>query len=77
MLDILEPGEVSAPAMLLEGVSIFRLDERELPSLNSFDVVKERAKELYARDKGEEVWKKLLVDLRAAATVELNDAPWR
>jgi parvulin-like peptidyl-prolyl isomerase len=77
VLDIMEPGEVSAPVVVLEGVSIFRLDEREKPSLNSFDVVKERAKKLYMREKGDELWKKLLADLHAGATIKMNDAPWR
>ena len=77
ILDIMEPGEVSAPVVLLEGVSIFRLEERETPVLNSFDAVKERAEKLYRREKGEEEWKKLLTSLRDAATIEVNDAPWR
>jgi len=77
ILDIMEPGEVSAPVVLLEGVSIFRLDDRKAPTLNSFDVVKERAEELYRRDKAEGAWKKLLASLRDAATIEVNDAPWR
>lgn len=77
ILDIMEPGEVSAPVVLLEGVSIFRLEERESPVLNSFDMVAERAEELYKRDKGEELWKKLLARLHEAATIKVNDAPWR
>lgn len=77
VLDIMEVGEVSSPVVLLEGVSIFRLDAREKPVLNSLDAVKERAEELYLRDTGEVAWKKLLEDLRSAATIEMNDAPWR
>jgi parvulin-like peptidyl-prolyl isomerase len=77
ILDIMEPGEVSAPVVLLEGVSIFRLEERETPVLNSFDAVKERAEKLYRRETGDEAWKKLLTSLHDAATIEVNDAPWR
>jgi len=77
VLDIMEPGEVSSPVVLLEGVSIFRLEEREKPKLNAFDSVKERANKLYVREKGEEAWKALLVELRKTATIEMNDAPWR
>ena len=77
VLDIMEPGEVSAPVVVLEGVSIFRLDEREKPSLNTFDTVKERAEKLYMREKGDELWKRLLVDLRENATIKMNDTPWR
>lgn len=77
ILDIMEPGEVSSPVVLLEGVSIFRLEEREQPVLNSFKSVKERAEELYKRDKGEEEWKELLESLHKKATIEVNDLPWR
>lgn len=77
VLDIMEPGEVSAPVVLLEGVSIFRLDKREQPILNSFDVVRERVVKLYKREVAEKAWNKLLASLRGAAAIEVNDAPWR
>ncbi len=77
VLEIMEPGEVSAPVVLLEGVSIFRLEERTPPRLNPFDSVKERAQRLYQREKGEEVWKALLQRLHADAKITVNDAPWR
>ena len=77
ILDIMEPGEVSAPVVLLEGVSIFRLDKREHARLNDFDAVKERAGRLYKRDKGGSNWKDLLARLHKETVIELNDAPWR
>lgn len=77
ILDIMEPGEVSAPVVLLEGVSIFRLDERTTPLLNSFESVKDRAQKLYQREKGEAAWQALLARLHEAAKIEVNDAPWR
>jgi len=77
VLAIMEPGEVSAPVVLLEGVSIFRLEERTSPTLNTFESVKERAQKLYQREKGEEAWKAFLARLHAGAKVTVNDAPWR
>jgi len=77
VLKIMEPGEVSAPVVLLEGVSIFRLEERTPPALNAFDAVKERAQKLYQREKGEEAWKALLQRLHAEAKITVNDAPWQ
>ena len=73
----MEPGETSAPVVMLEGVSIFRLEERVLPKLNAFDAVKTRAEELYLRDKGEMAWEDLYAGLRSKAQIEINDAPWR
>jgi len=77
VLDIMEPGETSAPVVLLEGVAIFRLTERTQPQLNSFESVKERAQKLYQREKGKAAWKAFLEQLRANAKIEMNDAPWR
>jgi peptidylprolyl isomerase len=77
ILSIMEPGEVSAPVVLLEGVSIFRLEERTTPTLNAFDSVKERAQKLYQREKAEAAWKALLASLHSRAKVIINDAPWR
>jgi len=77
VLDIMEPGDVSAPVVLLEGVSIFRLEEREIPRLNEFEVVKERAGKLYVREKSEQEWLALIEKLRSKAVIEVNDAPWR
>jgi parvulin-like peptidyl-prolyl isomerase len=77
VLDILEPGEISAPVVLLEGVSIFRMDKRETAKLNDFNVVKERAGKLYKRDKGDRDWKELRDRLHKETVIEVNDAPWR
>lgn len=77
ILDIMEPGEVSSPVVLLEGVAIFRLEERTTPKLNDFESVKERAGKLYQREMGEKAWADLLARLHAEATVKVNDAPWR
>jgi len=77
VLDIMEPGEVSAPVVLLEGVAIFRLDERTKARLNPFESVRDRAQKLYVREKADKAWKGLLERLHKNAKVELNDAPWR
>ena len=77
VLDIMEPGEVSAPVVLLEGVAIFRLDERTKPVLNDFEKVEERATKLYQRETGQTAWKSLIERLHSEAKVVVNDAPWR
>ena len=77
VLDIMEPGEISAPVVMLEGVSIFRLDERVKPKLNPFEAVKQRAEELYVRDLGEKAWNELATTLREKSDIVLNDSPWR
>ena len=77
VIDLMEPGEVSSPVILLEGVALFRLEGRVKPELNPLKSVKERAISLYQRDKGEQAWKQLGDSLRAKTKIEYNDAPWR
>ena len=77
VLDIMEKGETSSPVILLEGVAIFRLEDRMKPQLNALDAVKERAVLLLKREKSEQQWKDLVAKLRKETKIEVNDAPWR
>lgn len=73
-LDKLQPGEVSEAVVLLEGVAIFRLDERRPARLNPLDAVRTRARDLWKRDKGEEAWTQLLARLRSETPATIDDS---
>lgn len=74
-VDKLRPGEFTAePVPLLEGVAVFRLQQRKSPTLNRLEVVRERARDLYLRDKGEEAWNALLARLRRDNPVKLDES---
>ena len=73
-VDKLKPGEISDAVVLLEGVGVFRLKERKEPVLNKLDIVKERAKDLYLRDRGEEAWTKLLAQLRRDTPAKYDES---
>lgn len=77
VLNIMEPGEISAPAVLLEGVALFKLVDREKPRLNPLESVRERAIKLYQRENAEKAWKSLISKLRSETAIKYNDAPWR
>lgn len=77
VLDIMEIGDTSAPVMMLEGVAIFRLEDRITSELNPFAAVRERAEQLYRREMGDKAWENLIGELRSRAKIEVNDAPWR
>jgi len=77
VLDIMEVGDISAPVMMLEGVAVFRLDDRVTPELNPFDAVRERAEQLYMREMGDKAWESLIGELHSEAKIEVNDTPWR
>lgn len=73
-LDTLKPGEFSEPVVLLEGVTIFRLDERRPARLNPLDGVRTRARDLWKRDQGEEAWSRLLARLRSETPATIDDS---
>lgn len=77
VIDLMEPGELSSPVVLLEGVALFRLEDRVKSTLNPLKSVKERALKLYQRDKGEQAWVALGKKLQEKTKIEYNDAPWR
>lgn len=70
-LATLPPGEVSEPLRVLQGVGIFRVDERTPARLRDFGQVEDRAKDLALREKREQAWTSLLATLRSKAHVVL------
>jgi parvulin-like peptidyl-prolyl isomerase len=72
-LDRMVAGTLSEPLVLLEGVALFRLEERRPPSLKSFDDSKARAAGLWQRERSERQWRGLKLALRSAATIEVID----
>ena len=72
IIDSMKVGEVSKPVTTLQGVGIFRLDDKEEAKLSSFKVVRERATELFLREKRKKVWKELIDKLWKTALIKVN-----
>ena len=60
-VDKLKLKEVSEPVTLLQGVAIFRLDERKAALQNPLAKVESRARELWRREQAERSWQALLL----------------
>lgn len=73
-IDKLKAGEISAPVVLLEGVAVFRLEERKLANLNPLAKVRQRAQDLWQRDKGDEAWTQLLARLHKDTPVKMDES---
>lgn len=73
-LAAMQPGELSEPVRVLEGVALFRLAERRAARLRGFGEVKERAAQLWRRDEGERRWQEFLTKLRAGAAIRIDTA---
>lgn len=72
-VDRLTVGEYTGPVVLLEGVAVFRLDERREARLNPFEKVRERAAALLTREQSEHLYRERMAALRSSASVEFAD----
>jgi len=71
-LGAMKAGELSEPTRLLEGVALFRLEDRRPAKLRTLAEVKERAAQLWQRDEGERRWRELVARLRASASIRID-----
>jgi parvulin-like peptidyl-prolyl isomerase len=77
LIDALKPGEVSAPVKLLEGYAILRLEDRKPAKLREFAEVRARVAELVQRERADAAWKQLLVTLRGAGRVRVDESVYQ
>lgn len=74
-VDNFQPGVVVEPIRMLEGYSIFRLEDRIVPKKMEFEEVKQRAEALLMRDRQDQAWKENLDRLRSTAKIEVMVQP--
>ena len=70
-LEALPLGTVGDPINVLEGVAIFRLDERLPPKTMAYQDVAARARELLKREQRNQAWDGFIAGLRRAAVINL------
>ncbi len=68
----LEIGEYSDPIQVLEGMAIFQLADRKPEQMHEFSEVRDRAEELWKRQRGEQQWSELVAELRADSKVDVD-----
>jgi parvulin-like peptidyl-prolyl isomerase len=73
-IDKLELGEVSAPVALLQGVALFKVDQRQEAKVNPLEQVRERARGLWQREQAGKAWQSFLQSLRAKAKIEIMNS---
>ncbi|HMX17055.1 MAG TPA: peptidyl-prolyl cis-trans isomerase [Rhodocyclaceae bacterium] len=76
-IDQLQTGIVGDPIDVLEGIGIFRIDERIPARKREFADVMGRARDLLKREKAESAWKEFLAGLRQTASITVFDAASR
>lgn len=70
----LDPNAVSEPVRVLEGVAIFRLEDRKPSQLHTFAEVRERALDLWHREHSDQAWARMKSALRATSVIKIQDA---
>ncbi len=74
VVDGLQPGRLSAPVQVLEGVALIRLEDRRAARERPLAEVRARAVDLWLRDQGEARWRALIERLRAATPVQIDES---
>lgn len=67
----LQPGEMSQPVRILEGVALFRLADRQPPRLMPLAEVRDRAAALAMREARGLAWQQMLAGLRARGSIDI------
>lgn len=68
-----EIGTLVGPLRLLEGVALFRVDERTEPRQRAFDEVAERAAQLWQREEAERVFERFMDELRTRTPAVVDE----
>lgn len=63
-------GTVTEPIDILEGVAIFRLDDRLTAKLMPYETVAARARELFKREESAKAWQAFIAGLRNTAVIK-------
>jgi parvulin-like peptidyl-prolyl isomerase len=70
----LKVGEVSSPVRLLEGIAVFRLEDRKAARLREYEEVSKRARELWLRDQQDQAWARLKETLWEKTPISIHNA---
>lgn len=73
-IDKIGLNRVSDPIDVLEGVALFRVDERLVSRQRGFSEVAERARDLLMRERQTRAWRDFLADLRRKAEIRLAES---
>lgn len=71
-IDSLQIGKPAGPIRVLEGVGVFRLDEKVPAALRAFEAVSSRAAELLLRERSDKAWANLLDSLRSRSAIRIE-----
>jgi parvulin-like peptidyl-prolyl isomerase len=72
-IDAAALGDILDPVRVLEGIAVFRLEQRFAVRLRDYASVRERAMQLWGRDHGEQLWQQLIARLREDTPIHVRE----
>jgi parvulin-like peptidyl-prolyl isomerase len=72
VIEGLQPGDITEPVRVLQGVAVLRLNKRTEAKLNHLEQVKGRATDLLNRDNSDMAWHSLAKQLRQYTTIRID-----
>lgn len=76
VVERLELGKVSQPVPLLQGVALFRVDDKKSARLNPYGDVAERARLLLTSERADAAWRRLVDELRKTTPIAVAEGGW-
>ncbi len=73
VIEQLQPGEISDPLQVLEGIVIFRLNDKLPAKVHPYAEAREKAGELWLREARDQYWLNYLEDLRKNTNIEIKE----
>ena len=73
VLDDMSEGDISEPVRVLEGISIFKMDDKVLPNVQPFDLVRERVLGLWLRENKDKAWNDFITGLKENTKIVVYD----
>jgi PPIC-type PPIASE domain len=69
-----QPGSLTEPVLLLEGVAVLRLEDRKAAKLNPLSAVRQRAHDLLVRDLSDQAWATLVDRLKRETPYRIDES---
>jgi parvulin-like peptidyl-prolyl isomerase len=69
----LNPGEITDPLIVLEGIVILKLHDKDPGGLLAFDLIRKRAAELWKSEQSDNHWKAYVEELRNNTFIKMDE----
>jgi parvulin-like peptidyl-prolyl isomerase len=73
LINRMEPGTISDPVTVLEGIVFFKLHDRQTALLREFSEVEDRVQKLWRKETEDQRWLAFIAQLKSGTTIEIEE----